>query len=98
MEGINTKPSILVDKTFTLYFNKIRIGLIVATKMYYDCYFLEKRIKIDKRDKHKMKSILHENYVNYVKELAESLGENLVWQSEVGELKVIKKEGWKILS
>lgn len=98
MKGINTKPSLIIDDTFVLYFNKIEIGLIIATKAYFQCYVLGHRFKVVKSDKQRLKNILHDKYVNYVKQLAESLGENLIWQSEVGELKIVEREGWKILS
>ena len=98
MEGINTKPNDLIDDVRLLFFNDIEIGLIITTKMYFECYVLGKRFKVVKSDKNKLKSILNDRYVRYVKQLAESLGENLIWQSEVGELKMVEREGWKILS
>jgi hypothetical protein len=98
MKGINTKPSLIIDSTFVLYFNEIEIGLIIATKTYFQCYVLGKRFKVVKSDKNKLKSILHDKYVEYVKQLAESLGENLVFTKVIGENKAVQREGWKILS
>lgn len=98
MKGINTKPSGMIDNTFVLFYDEIEIGLIIATKNYFQCYLLNQRFKVVKSDKKRLKSILHDKYVSYVKQLAESLGENLIWKSEVGELKVVVKDGWKILS
>jgi hypothetical protein len=98
MKGINTKPSLIIDSTFVLYFNEIEIGLIIATKTYFQCYVLGKRFKVVKSDKNKLKSILNDRYVKYVKQLAESLGENLVFTKVIGENKTVQREGWKILS
>ena len=98
MKGINTKPSLIIDSAFVLYFNEIEIGLIIATKTYFQCYVLGKRFKVVKSDKNKLKSILNDRYVRYVKQLDESLGKNLIWQSEVGELKMVERDGLQILS
>jgi hypothetical protein len=98
MKGLNTTPSILVDGVRILFFNDIEIGLIITTKIHFECYLLGKRFQVVRERENDLKSILHGEYVKYVKELAESLGENLVWESEVGGLKVVERDGWKILS
>ncbi len=99
MQGINTQKSMLADSLYNLFFNDIEIGTIITLEKYFLCHVLGNKFKVLKSDKNKLKDILHTRYVEIVKECAESLGENLVWQSEVNlsELKVVERDGWKIV-
>ena len=96
MKGINTKPSLLIDKTFVLYFNEIEIGLIITTEKHFKCYVLGKWIEFVRSDENDLKRLLHEYYVKVVKQLAESLGENLIFSSEIGDAKKVERKDWKV--
>jgi len=96
---INTTPNMFgLDNHRHLFFGDIEIGHVLDDKEWYYVYILQKRFKWNKIYRNQLQQMIVNEYRSTVKELAESLEENLIWTSkESTKLKHVVRDGWVTL-